>query len=84
MHPCKNAWGPVLALECGGAAHIHWTCIDQLKGNHQVEDHQLREFGLFAGGDTNPDSGILINHRVHPRIDLDDGFPIERILRLTF
>jgi hypothetical protein len=44
----------------------------------------LREFGLFAGGTTALNSGILINHRIHPRIDMQDGFTLQRTLRLTF
>jgi hypothetical protein len=46
----------------------------------------LREFGLFAGGSIDPDEdlGILINHRIHPRIDLQEGFTLQRTLRLTF
>lgn len=47
-------------------------------------DWRLREFGLFAGGTTTAGSGILINHRIHPRIDLQAGFTLQRTLRLTF
>ncbi len=43
----------------------------------------LREFGLFAGGSTAAGSGTLINHRIHPRIDLQVGFTLTRVLRLT-
>jgi hypothetical protein len=43
----------------------------------------LREFGLFSGSDgTNP--SILIDHAIHPRIDLQEGFTLQRTLRLTF
>lgn len=45
---------------------------------------RLREFGLFCGGTTAADSGVLINHRIHPRIDLQPGFTLKRTLRLTF
>lgn len=45
---------------------------------------RLREFGLFAGGTAAVDSGILINHRIHPRIDMQPGFTLKRTLRLTF
>jgi hypothetical protein len=48
------------------------------------QNWRLREFGLFAGGTLTPNSGILINHRIHPRIDMQDGFTLQRILRLTF
>ncbi len=44
----------------------------------------LREFGLFAGGTMAANSGVLINHRVHPRIDMQPGFTLERTLHLTF
>jgi hypothetical protein len=48
------------------------------------QNWQLREFGLFAGGGATLNSGILINHRIHPRIDMQDGFTLQRTLRLTF
>jgi hypothetical protein len=44
----------------------------------------LREFGLFAAGSAAPGSGLLLNHRIHPRIDMQAGFTLERTLRLTF
>jgi hypothetical protein len=44
----------------------------------------LREFGLFAGGTTALNTGVLVNHRVHPRIDLQAGLTLQRTLRLTF
>jgi hypothetical protein len=44
----------------------------------------LREFGLFGGGTTTANSGVLINHRIHPRIDMQAGFTLQRTLRLTF
>lgn len=49
----------------------------------QVEG-PLREFGLFGGDATeDPDSGFLINHVVHRRIDLDRGDTLRRQVRLT-
>ncbi len=43
----------------------------------------LREFGLFSGSDgTHP--SILIDHVIHPRIDLQENFTLQRTLRLTF
>jgi hypothetical protein len=48
------------------------------------QNWRLREFGLFAGGTDATNSGLLINHRMHPRIDMQDGFTLQRILRLTF
>lgn len=44
----------------------------------------LREFGLFGGGSSAANTGILINHRIHPRIDMQPGFTLQRTLRLTF
>jgi hypothetical protein len=44
----------------------------------------LREFGVFAGGTAAANSGVLINHRIHPRIDMQAGFTLQRTLRLTF
>lgn len=44
----------------------------------------LREFGVFAGGTATAGSGLLLNHRIHPRIDMQPGFTLERTLRLTF
>jgi hypothetical protein len=48
------------------------------------QNWRLREFGLFAGGTAALNSGVLINHRIHPRIDMQDGFTLQRTLRLTF
>jgi hypothetical protein len=45
---------------------------------------QLREFGLFSSEDNSPNSGFMINHRIHPRIDMQEGFTLQRTLRLTF
>jgi hypothetical protein len=44
----------------------------------------LREFGLFAGGNEKRESGLMINHRIHPRIDLQPGFRLQRTLHFTF
>jgi hypothetical protein len=44
----------------------------------------LREFGVLAGGTAAAGSGLLLNHRIHPRIDMQPGFTLERTLRLTF
>jgi hypothetical protein len=49
-----------------------------------IGDRRLREFGLISGGNDNANTGILINHRIHPRIDLQEGFTLQRTLRLTF
>jgi hypothetical protein len=45
----------------------------------------LREFGLFGGDATSsPNSGMLINHVIHPRVDLAPGELLERRLILSF
>lgn len=49
-----------------------------------IGDRQLREFGLISGGTAASNTGVLINHRIHPRIDLQEGFTLQRTLRLTF
>jgi hypothetical protein len=48
------------------------------------QNRRLREFGLFAAGTSALNSGILINHRIHSRIDMQEGFTLQRTLRLTF
>ncbi|HET6334564.1 MAG TPA: hypothetical protein VFG30_15180 [Polyangiales bacterium] len=58
-----------------------FTAIDLLVG---PPNQRLREFGLFAGGISAANSGWLINHRIHPRIDMQPGFTLRRTLRLTF
>jgi hypothetical protein len=44
----------------------------------------LREFGLVAGGTAAANTGVLVNHRAHARIDMQPGFTLQRTLRLTF
>ncbi|MDH3974175.1 MAG: hypothetical protein OEV42_07835 [Deltaproteobacteria bacterium] len=45
----------------------------------------IREFGLFGGNATErANSGIMINHVTHPRIDLSPGMKLVRRLRLNF
>ncbi|MBI5558482.1 MAG: hypothetical protein HY885_12680 [Deltaproteobacteria bacterium] len=45
----------------------------------------VREFGLFGGNATpEPDSGLMINHVIHPRIDITAGLTLRRTLRLDF
>ena len=45
----------------------------------------LREFGLFGGDAAEaPDSGLMIDYVIHPRIDLTPGMALSRQLRLTF
>jgi hypothetical protein len=61
----------------------------EIKMNLTVEhiredNHHLREFGLFANASAIPNSGTLLNHRIHARIDMDRGFTLQRTLHLTF
>jgi hypothetical protein len=45
----------------------------------------LREFGIFGGDATEePNSGVMINHVIHRRIDLAAGQRLTRELRLAF
>jgi hypothetical protein len=45
----------------------------------------VREFGLFGGNATaDADSGFMINHVMHPRIDITQGLTLCRVLRLDF
>jgi hypothetical protein len=45
----------------------------------------LREFGLFGGNATTaPNSGLMINQVIHPRIDVAPGMTLSRTLQLTF
>lgn len=45
----------------------------------------LREFGLFGGNAPEfPDTGYMINHVIHPRIDLSQDWTLERTIRLNF
>lgn len=45
----------------------------------------LREFGIFGGNVTGTkDSGVMINHKIHSRIDKEEGMIVERSVRFTF
>ncbi|MEW6519548.1 MAG: hypothetical protein AB1461_09060 [Thermodesulfobacteriota bacterium] len=45
----------------------------------------VREFGLFGGNATaEPGSGLLLNHVIHPRIDITPRLTLHRTLRLDF
>jgi hypothetical protein len=45
----------------------------------------LREFGVFGGDATaSAATGYLLDHVIHPRIDLTTGLSLERSLRLAF
>ncbi len=63
--------------------NIEFTA-DEIPAGDDNQNRRLREFGLFAGGADGSGTGVLINHRVHPRIDLEPGFTLQRTLRLTF
>ena len=62
---------------------MEFTADDITPGENN-QNRRLREFGLFAGGSEGSGACVLINHRVHPRIDLEEGFTLQRTLRLTF
>ena len=45
----------------------------------------IREFGLFGGNATETqNSGLLVNHVIHPRIDISSELTLFRTLRLHF
>ena len=46
---------------------------------------ELREFGIFGGNaSATLNSGVMINHKIHPLIYKTTALRLERILRLTF
>lgn len=54
-------------------------------GSDEANGHSLREFGVFGGNATGTkNSGIMLNHKVHARIDKVEGMQIERRVRFTF
>jgi len=45
----------------------------------------LREFGIFGGlADGTANSGLMINHKIHPLIYKTSALQLERVLRLSF
>lgn len=51
----------------------------------EANGNSLREFGIFGGNASETkDSGIMINHKSHARIDKVEGMKIERSVRFTF
>jgi len=59
----------------------------EFRGEDIVTDgfQPLREFGLFGGNATSdPDSGLMVDYVIHPRIDLTADVTLARRLRLTF
>lgn len=46
---------------------------------------ELREFALFGGtASANSNSGIMLNHKIHPLICKTSGMRLKRIIRITF
>ena len=59
--------------------------LDIVIGSLEANGFTLREFGIFGGNPTGTkDSGIMINHKSHGRIDKEEGMIIERSVRFTF
>lgn len=53
--------------------------------SEEANGFSLREFGIFGGNATETkDSGLMINHKTHSRIDKVEGMKIERSVRFTF
>lgn len=51
----------------------------------EANGFSLREFGIFGGNATSAkDSGLMINHKAHARIDKVEGMRIERSVRFSF
>ena len=77
------------AVPAGAMAFLGGSFTNQLEiissfTTADVPVGPLREFGVYGGGTAAANSGVLINHRVHPRIDMQPGFTLERTLNLTF
>ncbi|MGA1870550.1 MAG: hypothetical protein ACMUJM_18600 [bacterium] len=59
----------------------------EISGEDIISDgfQSLREFGLFGGDATvNPNSGLMIDYVIHPRIDLTSSTRLLRTVQLTF
>jgi len=73
--------------DAGEPSETPTNCLEvaaEFKGKNLVSNgfQSLREFGLFGGDATDvPDSGFMIDHVIHPRIDLSPGDTLERNLR---
>ena len=53
--------------------------------NEDEANGELREFALFGGKATDSlNSGLMVNHKIHPIIFKTDGMILERLIRLTF
>lgn len=66
-----------------GASHLLQITLSFSTTEDGIPAGSLREFGLFSGGDATHPS-ILINHVIHPQIDLQENFMLQRTLRLNF
>ena len=80
----RKAIGPGQIKFLGGAFTNQLEITAEFTSADIAGDMSLREFGLFAGGGGAANSGVLMNHRIHPRIDMQPGFTLQRTLRLTF
>ena len=59
--------------------------LDIVIEGRELNGFSLREFGIFGGNASSvANSGIMINHKVHARIDKTEGMRIVRSIRLTF
>lgn len=59
--------------------------LDIVLETNEANGFSLREFGIFGGNVTSvPNSGIMINHKTHSRIDKEEGMRVERSVRFTF
>lgn len=59
--------------------------LDIVLETNEANGFSLREFGIFGGNVTSvPNSGIMINHKAHSRIDKEEGMRVERSVRFTF
>lgn len=59
--------------------------LDIILETNEANGFSLREFGIFGGNVTAvPNSGVMINHKAHSRIDKEEGMKVERSVRFTF
>lgn len=59
--------------------------LDITLETNEANGFSLREFGIFGGNVTSvADSGVMINHKAHSRIDKEEGMKVERSVRFTF
>lgn len=59
--------------------------LDIILETNEANGKSLREFGIFGGNVTSvANSGVMINHKAHSRIDKEEGMKVERSVRFTF